>query len=281
MSTSLRLTVVGLMITTAAALAMILFTIVNPGRINMPAETPPPLTTSYLVAARALPSGTLARDEDFVAKSVPVAQVPPGSIMDSPDARTSLRGALVRIYLDAGAPIVADSILRPRERGFLATVLEQGSRAVSVGVDPVSGVSGLIWPGDRVDVILIQELGDKAPLSRRVMGETVLGNVRIIAVDQDMAQGAPPAGNAAAGKLARTVTLQVLPEEAEKLAVAERLGKLLLSIRSAADQPSVANDDKVTTFGRDVSPALARTDEPVVASMLVIDGDKRQEVTFK
>ena len=49
-------------------------------------------------------------------------------------------------------------VLRPRDRGFLAAVLAPGTRAVSIAVDPVSGVGGLIWPGDRVDVILTQEI---------------------------------------------------------------------------------------------------------------------------
>ena len=63
-------------------------------------------------------------------------------------------------------------------------------RAVSVGVDPVSGTAGLIWPGDRVDLVLTQSIEDKdQPSDRRVSGETVLTNLRVIAVDQQLVQG--------------------------------------------------------------------------------------------
>ena len=92
-------------------------------------------------------------------------------------------------------------VLAPRDRGFIANVLREGYRAVAVGVDPVSGVAGLIWPGDHVDILLTQEL-EGAPVARKNLGETVLTDVRVIAIDQDMVQSAP-ANNAVAGRIVR------------------------------------------------------------------------------
>ena len=63
-------------------------------------------------------------------------------------------------------------VLRPRDRGFLASVLAPDSRAISINVDAESGVSGLIWPGDYVDVVLTQ-VNDKADPAHRALSETV------------------------------------------------------------------------------------------------------------
>ena len=65
-------------------------------------------------------------------------------------------GAMVRRSLAPNEPILAGDVLNPGDRGFLAAVLGTGMRAVTVGVDPVSGTAGLIWPGDHVDVVLTQ-----------------------------------------------------------------------------------------------------------------------------
>ena len=278
MSTSLRLTVVALMLITAAALGMIAFQSIRTRHVavSLPAGLPAPAPLGYLVAAHPLPAGTLARDDDFVVASAPPGQAPPNVIADTPETRASLRGALIRTYIDAGKPIHESDILRPRDRGFLASVLGAGMRAISIGVDPASGVAGLIWPGDHVDVLLTQRL-EQEPAARRVLAETVLTNVRVIGIDQEIVQGAP-AGAVVAGKLARTVTLEVTPEQAEKVAVAEDLGQLTLTIRSATERP---NPTLSTTFGSDVSAALARTDKPVGQTIQLIEGDKRTEVTFR
>jgi pilus assembly protein CpaB len=278
----LRLLVVALMLAGATALALIAYQVAQPPRVvvtTAPQQQPiVPLTVGYLVAAHGLPAGTLARDEDFLVKSVPREQVPDGAFPDSAEARGSLRGALIRRYLDSGTAVMEADVLRPRDRGFLAAVLEPGTRAISIGVDPVSGVAGLIWPGDRVDVLLIQEMdGAMAPPAKRVLSETALSDIRVIAVDQEIVQGAP-SNAAAAGRLARTVTLQVTADQAEKVTVAERLGKLNLAIRAARDDPS-SLPAQITVFGGDVSPALSQTTPRV--GIRVIEGGNQREVTFR
>ena len=183
----------------------------------------------------------MAREEDFAVRSVPSDSVPTGAILDTPDARIGLRGSLVRKFLDTGSPVTSQDVLRPRDRGFLASVLAPDSRAISIKVDAESGVSGLIWPGDYVDVVLTQVI-DKADLAHRTLSETVLHNVRIIAIDQEIVQGGP-ANNATAGKVAHTVSLQLAPEQVKKITVAEQLGKLSLAIRSAVDQQDTGDTD--------------------------------------
>jgi pilus assembly protein CpaB len=227
-----------------------------------PAETPvaeappPPAKAMFLVAARPLRAGTLIKPEDFASQEMEVDAAPPGARRDSWEARAELFGAMVRRRLPQGDPMLAENVLRPGDRGFLAAVLGPDMRAVSVGVDAVSGTAGLIWPGDRVDVVLTQQLNDEGlPLHRRVAGETVLPDVRVIAIDQALVQGAMgdgPEGN----RQVRTVTLEVTQKQAERVAVATRLGRLSLIVRSATGGEGTTEAMPAITWGGDVSPAL-------------------------
>jgi pilus assembly protein CpaB len=247
MSSTLRLSIIMVLVLATAALGLIAYNNMNPKPVIQVTESTPapaPLTVGYFVAARPLPRGTLARDEDFAVRSVTPDGVPSGAILDMPDARTALRGALVRKFLDAGSPVTSEDILRPRDRGFLANVLAPDSRAISIKVDAESGVSGLIWPGDYVDVVLTQVV-DKADPAHSTLSETVLHNVRIVAIDQEIVQGGPanPANNATAGKVAKTVSLQLAPEQVKKITTAGESGKLSLAVRAAVDQQDIADTD--------------------------------------
>jgi pilus assembly protein CpaB len=281
MSSTLRLSIIMVLLLATAALGLIAYTMNQPKPVvqvteNTPAPAP---LVGYLVAARPLPRGTLAREEDFAVRSVPSDSVPTGAILDTPDAKIGLRGSLVRKFLDTGSPVTSQDVLRPRDRGFLASVLAPDSRAISIKVDAESGVSGLIWPGDYVDVVLTQ-VTEKADLGHGTLSETVLHNVRIVAIDQEIVQGGP-ANNATAGKVARTVTLQLAPEQVKKIAGGEQLGKLSLAVRSAVDQQDTGDTDTTvvvyagnkvkkysvkkhdtgntgTKFSADVSPTIAR-----------------------
>jgi pilus assembly protein CpaB len=176
---------------------------------------------------------------------------------------------------------MAGDVLHPRDRGFLAAVLAPGARAISLGVDAVTGNGGLIWPGDKVDVILTQELDQKdASPARRFVGETVLSDVRVVAVDQSITQGAVASGDNATGRVARTVTLEVTPQQAERAAVAERLGQVTLAIR-AMDGVDDATGRRGSIYGGDVSPALGAGKTQGAASMRVFDGKDVREVKFQ
>jgi pilus assembly protein CpaB len=265
--------------------------------VAAPAPLPPPVQKPHvLVAARALRAGALLVMEDLGAVEVPVGQEPPGSYADTITARTTLRGAMVRRSLAPNEPIVAGDVLNPGDRGFLAAVLGTGMRAVTVGVDPVSGTAGLIWPGDRVDVVLTQSLDEKdQPLDRRVSGETVLTNLRVIAVDQQLVQGGQgaQANPTAVATANRTVTLEATTFDVERVAVASRLGRISLVVRSAADDlPSPGTEVPDTAsvplpappaiaWGGDVSPALRdHPGDKTGATIRVNNGKEAVEVKF-
>jgi pilus assembly protein CpaB len=284
MSSTLRLSIIIVMVLATAALGLIAYNMNLPKPIvqvteNTPAPPPAPVTIGYFVAARPLPAGTLTRDEDF--RSEPLDSVPPGAFRDTPDDKIRLRGSLVRKDLGAGSPVTSQDVLLRGDRGFLARVLEPGSRAISINVDGESGVSGLIWPGDYVDVVLTQVIGkadlDKADLAlraHRTLSETVLHNVRIVAIDQEIVQN-NPTDKATAPKVVRTVSLQLAPEQVKKITVAQHLGKLSLAIRAAVDRQDTA--DTGTILSTDVSPEIARQS----ATVKVYRGDKVTEYPIK
>ena len=216
-----------------------------------------PTKVAVLVVARAVHAGVLLKPEDIGSKVLPINDsTAVGSTRDTPDARSALVGAMVRRTLGVGEVLRDSDVMRPGDHGFLAAVLEPGMRAVTIAVDNTTGSAGLIWPGDRVDLILTQSIQDaNLPLGHRVAAETVLSNARVIAIDQQLVQGAAPANNDSA---ARTVTLEVTEQEAQRISVAIRLGRLSLSVRSA-EHPQVAEKTASgpdMTWASDVSPAL-------------------------
>jgi pilus assembly protein CpaB len=205
-----------------------------------------------LVATLTLPQGTLLREQDVTWQ--PVNETQPGQIV-RPDAgaleanpeldgqtRASVYGAVLRHDLPVGEPIRRAAIVKPGERDFLQVVLVPGERAISIPVATGGASTGLLSPGDRVDVILTQNFKNdtaaNTALTRRSVSETVVESLRVLAID-DVTK---PAGvaSAANGNFGRTVTLEVTPEQAEQINVATELGKLSLTLRSATDYASVA-----------------------------------------
>lgn len=221
-----------------------------------------------LVAARPLQVGGLLKPDDLVAKEFPADGVPMDAIDDSVEIRASIVGAMIRRGIGNGEALRMAALLKPGEHGFLAAVLGAGLRGITIGVDATSGSHGLIWPGDRVDVILTQTLGDVSiPIGRRVAAETVLHNTRVIAIDQQLLQGAAPTSG---DPSSRTVTLEVSPEQVERLSVAMRLGRLSLSLRSATEMTDGRERGGRPVWARDVSPALGSEALPLGENVMRI-----------
>src|SRR5207248_78753 len=144
-----------------------------------------------------------------------------------------IAGAAARAAIAAGDPIRRDAIARPGDRDFLQVVLPPGARAIAIPVSTGGGSTGLLYPGDRVDVILTQNFRDKAPLIRSSVSETVVEGLRVLAIDGPDARAQPGT------TFGRTVTLEVTPEQAEKINVAAELGKLSLTLRSITGKDGV------------------------------------------
>jgi pilus assembly protein CpaB len=287
----LRLLVVVSLVLSATGLGILALQLMQPAtvtqqvaRVEAPPVVAPPPRVRMVVAARPLSIGTLLKDEDFRETEVAADAVPEGAFTGGTASLAELRGALLRRFVDPNQPVIATDVLRPRDRGFLAAVLRPGTRAISIGVDVVTGASGLIWPGDEVDLILTQNLQQQGQgpesAGRRVVGETILSAVRVIAVDQQISHSGT---DATAGRVvARTVTLEVTPEQAERLAVAMQLGRISLVVRSIEGVPEATGPRPSLVFGSDVSSALTGPQAPSPTQrMRIIQGGSQQEVTFR
>ena len=130
------------------------------------AAPPAPTKTTVLAAARPTRAGMLLKPEDVASKEIPISEMRPDLSPDTPEARRALSGAMVRRSLSVGEPVRAGDVMRPGDHGFLAAVLGPGMRAVTVGVDAITGSAGLIWPGDRVDLILTQTIAESHDADR-------------------------------------------------------------------------------------------------------------------
>jgi pilus assembly protein CpaB len=218
-----------------------------------------------LVATMPLAAGTLLRAPDVTWQAIgrpaergeivrPSAAVREAQLKADEEARAEVYGGALREAVSAGEPIRRDpngrgGIVKPGDRDFLQVVLSPGARAVAIPVATTGAGAGLLYPGDRVDMILTQKFNDSAaPLTRRSVSETVAQNLRVLVIDGTDAKAG--AGNPSAS----TVTLEVTPEQAEKINVATELGKLSLTLRGAsgADAPSGVKP----IWPDDVSPAL-------------------------
>jgi pilus assembly protein CpaB len=240
------------------------------------AVAPPPPTEQVLVANSLLQAGSLLQPGDIASGSVPIDTVPPGASLDTPANRSSLIGSMIRSPIGQGAPILADAVIHPGDHGFLAAVLQPGMRAVTVGVDAISGAAGLIWPGDHVDLLLTQTLDDASiPLGQRIAAEMVLRDVRVIATGQQLVQGTVGTDPSKNPPPATTVTLEVSGDQAERVEVATRLGTLSLVVQSSQSLPASADAPLSQPVWADqVSPALtnAHPASPVISTVHVFQG---------
>ncbi|MEZ5749704.1 MAG: Flp pilus assembly protein CpaB [Caenibius sp.] len=191
-----------------------------------------PKGPKVLVAQRALPTGTIITADAITFQPWPKELVSRAYFIDGEADMTKLLGTVVRHPVTAGEPVTQGSLVRPGDRGFLAAALGAGMRAVTIPVSAKTGVSGFVFPGDRVDLVLTQTVkgDDGAPLKA---SETFLRNVRVLATDQSTESSTVDGKTVV--RAFKTVTLEVTPKIAEKVAVAQTIGTISLSLRSIAD----------------------------------------------
>lgn len=199
------------------------------------APPPPVKKTFVLVADKDLPTGTFIKENLLTWQSWPDEKLHQSYLIKEKSDLKELVGSVVRRAIAAGEPVSVGRLVKPGSRGFLAAVLRPGYRAVSLRINATSSISGLVFPGDRVDVILTHSVDSKR------VSETVLTNVRVIAIDQqtnDQSQ---------APKVGKHATFEVTPKQAEMFSVLSDMGKLSLSLRSLAkDQAEL---ERIATSG--------------------------------
>ena len=198
-------------------------------------EAPKP--TEVFTAAGDLPMGTILRADNLGRMPLAKTSVTAEMVVADETGETLLIGGVARQILPKGMPIARSAIVQPGDRGFLAAVLPQGKRAVSIPITEVSGVSGFALPGDRVDVILTYSVTAEFLNEKRDIhaSETVARNLRVLALDQRTSQDHSLDEKLNGLPVADTATLEVTPAEAETITLATTLGTLSLSLNSVRD----------------------------------------------
>ncbi|HWE74865.1 MAG TPA: Flp pilus assembly protein CpaB [Stellaceae bacterium] len=256
-----------LLLTAAVALslatAMIVRAWVNEARLSAvatgTADVPKQQVTKVLVATHGLPAGQFLQPNDLEWQEWPDNALNSSYIASGSRTIDDLVGSVVRAAISGGEPITDDRLIKKGDRGFLSAIMSPGTRAVTVQLQQNAGLGGLVLPGDHVDVVLTAVVPAGGPNQpEHHASETVLEDIRVIAIDQKMSDMSNET------VMARSATLEVLPKQAEILALVTDMGKLSLTLRSIASgdekprttnskgeptEPSVIWDNEATNLG--------------------------------
>ena len=194
-----------------------------------------PVGPKVLVAKKALPAGTIIDADSFSLQPWPKELMQSAYYVEgqADGDPKKLLGTVVRYPITAGQPVTRGSLVGPQDRGFLAAALGPGMRAITVPVNTTSGVAGFVFPGDHVDLVLTQQVQGGGEGAALKVSETIIRNLRVLATDQRITDKDDDGKTQV--KTFSNVTVEVTPKIAEKIAVAQSLGSLSLSLRSIAD----------------------------------------------
>lgn len=204
-------------------------------------EAPAAPSVKVLVAKAAIHTGQIIKPDDLRWQPWPGGELPAPYAVEGKRPLADFVGAVARAQFGAGEPVTETKLVLANTRGFMSAVLQPGMRAVSVPVTATSAVSGFIYAGDRIDLLLTHMLN--SPLGQRNATETILRNARVIAMDQkvEFSPGDKP-------DVAKTATLELTPKQSEIVTLALKMGDLSLVLRSLQENAEEGTD-----------PALADT----------------------
>ena len=163
---------------------------------------------------------------------------------DRPGAVEQIVGSVARTPFFDGEPIREDKLIKANGSGYMAAVLPSGMRAISTAISPETGAGGFILPNDRVDVILTRS--QKTASGDAYASETILTNVRVLAIDQTVEEK-----NGQRVVVGKVATLALNARDTEALALATRMGTLSLVLRSLADTKPGTEEASRDTEPRD------------------------------
>jgi pilus assembly protein CpaB len=225
-----------------AIVAVVLMTMYVRGVLNR-APAPVALTTA-VVAAADLPFGTPLTPEQVRVVPWPQSSVPAGAFASADEVFKGTKGPEDRIVI--ATMVRGEPLLRTKVSGFggrptMSARVPPGMRAISIHIDDVSGVSGFILPGDHVDIMLTRRLGNGA---QNLVTEVIMQSVTVLGIDQlaDQKADKPVVGH--------TATVEVTPEQAEKLTLAQQAGTMSLSLRN---QTTLGHETIAQMSERDLS----------------------------
>ena len=205
-------------------------------------EVPKAETTPVVVAAKEIVAGSVLSKDLVKVVDWPKANLVAGAASEP----EKLDGRVVRYPLVAGEVILEGKLAPVGTLGGMAGIIENDRRAVTVKVDEASGVAGFIMPGNRVDVLLTM---DKNEFTDDPITKMVLQNLLVLGIGQDL----ETQKNGEKPKVVPTVTMEVTPDEGERLALAAKEGHITLALRGWTENVSVPTNGIRTS-------ALVRTE---------------------
>jgi len=230
-------------------------------------ETVP--STEIVVAARDCEVGMLLSSDNLTLTEWPKASVPKGAF----DNVAAVQGRVAVTRLKAGQPILSAELAAPGSGAGLVATIAKGKRAMAIRVDEVIGVGGFILPNSFVDVIAIDEKSGDKPTAH-----TLLERIEVLAIAQETynEEGKP--------KVVKTVTLQVDPEQAKKLALQTHRGGVQLTLRNPLEEPQPEPKPQVVQAAKKGVPVLGariRIPKAKPHSVEVIRRSKASEIEFE
>ena len=209
--------------------------------------------TSVVVAKVALNYGDPIKTEKLSLVRMPPSSVPEGAfdeISDLVDPKAREPRIVLRSMV-AGEPILPGKVSGTGQKAILSTVIDPSMRATTVRVNDVNGVAGFVQPGDHVDVLLTRTKDED---KKHPKIDILLQNVKVLGVDQQASDQKEKAS------VAKAVTLELSPEDTQKVTLAASIGSLSLALRNSADPESVR--PRTLTLSDLVPTTPKKEDEP-------------------
>jgi pilus assembly protein CpaB len=242
------------------------------------AQRPPAQTAAagglrpVVVAAAPIPRGAALAPNVLKVVNYPADAVPPGAVASVADLGTpgSPTGRLSLRTLSPNEPVLMNGVTGPGGKLTLAGVVAAGMRAVSVRSNDVAGVAGFVLPGDKVDILLTRSNADGGQPVTQVLAE----NVRVLGIDQlsDDSADKPV--------VARAVTIEVTPDQADIISLAQAVGNVSFTLRHVADETplehhtatvaDLAIKDRMTPVRQAAAPRRAAPAKPAEPSDQVL-----------
>jgi len=187
--------------------------------------------TTVVVAKRPLHFGDELSSSALEEVSWPVRNVPPGSFTAIGQLLGKGERRVVLKTIQVNEPVLKTKISGFGGRATLSTVIDKELRAVTVRVNDVNGVAGFVLPGDRVDLLLTRQPKD----TKEQITDVLMQNIKVLGIDQDASEDKDKP------KVVRAVTLEVTTEESQKLTLAQTVGQLALTLRSATNNEPISH----------------------------------------
>ncbi len=232
-------------------------------------------TLNVYVAARPIALGATISADMLAAQPWPEQLALPSFVIA--DGKTNVVGSIARAPFQQNEPIIQSKLANPSDPNFLAGDLPKGQRVVTIAVNETDGVAGFVFPGDRVDVIYTHDVEKteytpaasatdpnavSATKTKETVSETLLTNVKVVAIDQRASGGTAVDAN---GNLLipRSASLMVSQADAQRIRLAAKTGTLSLALRALEDRESA--DPLLLTTKGDVSQSVDNAAPPARA----------------